>query len=209
MTEEKLLARYNAVSEYINNQTDEGWQQLMQTLMGDLGGVEVTLFDKAELRQEPRQVKLTVTAEYGSSGLATWLFVKADGYGEAAMVDGHGDLLCLEVYENDLRLIRSPDINLDEQQVISLESQREDRRIEAESINHPLPDGTLVEFHIRSEEPARGRILKSTVEPVDDDPTLNYQIEVLGENAASFAAHRNDGELWINDFEVKKVLTNE
>lgn len=119
-------ARYAAVAKYIDNQTDEGWQELIRTIMTDLGGVKVTLadkFDDHDLSKPLREVTLSVVAD-GRSGL----FVRAEGYGEFDAADGHGDLLCLEVYESELRLIRSTDINSPDIEVVSLEPLREDRR---------------------------------------------------------------------------------
>lgn len=121
-----LLARYNAVSNYINNQTGEGWQELLKTIMTELGGGKVTLvdkFDDHDLSKPLREVTLSVLADGRS-----WLFVRAEGYGEFDAADGHGDLLCLEVCEGELRLVRSTDINSPEIEVVSLEPLREDRR---------------------------------------------------------------------------------
>ena len=121
-----VLARYKAVANYIDKQTDEGWQELLKTIMTELGGVQVTLadkFDDHDLSKPLREVTLSVVADGRS-----WLFVRAEGYGEFDAADGHGDLLCLEIYEGELRLVRSTDINSPEIETISLETLREDRR---------------------------------------------------------------------------------
>ena len=122
----RVSARYKAVANYIDNQTDEGWQELLKTIMTELGGVQVTLadkFDDHDLSKSLQEVTLSVVADGRS-----WLFVRAEGYGEFDAADGHGDLLCLEVYESELRLIRSTGINSPDIEVVSLESLREDHR---------------------------------------------------------------------------------
>src|SRR6185437_16902729 len=119
MNSASVLARFEAVANYIDNQTDEGWQQLLKTIMTELGGVKVTLadkFDDHDLSKPLREVTLNVLADGRS-----WLFVRAEGYGEFAAVDGHGDLLCLEVWQGELRLVRSTDINSEDIEVLSLE----------------------------------------------------------------------------------------
>lgn len=122
----RVSARLEAVSNYIDNQTDEGWHGLLKAIMTDLGGVKVTLadkFDDHDLSKPLREVTLNVLADGRS-----WLFVRAEGYGEFEAADGHGDLLCLEVYDGELRMVRSTDINSPDIEVISLEPLREDRR---------------------------------------------------------------------------------
>ena len=80
-------------------------------------------FEDHDLSKPLREVTLNVLADGHS-----WLFVRAGGYGEFDAVDGHGYLLCMEVYEGELRLVRSTDINSPEIEVVSLEPLREDRR---------------------------------------------------------------------------------
>ncbi len=56
------------------------------------------------------------------------LIISARGYGEAGADDGHGDQVCMELYEGELRLHVFPDIRDENPVTISLEGAREDRR---------------------------------------------------------------------------------
>jgi len=84
-----------------------------------------TLVDKSDLNR--RKVKVLVEA--GSDGI----YIYPEGYGEKGAVEGYGSPVFLEVYDGDLRVIVSPDINDEEPQAISLEGAREDKRKDDEA----------------------------------------------------------------------------
>lgn len=118
---EQLIARYHACQAYMNNQTEQSWNHLMDTILCSLGGFRVLLPDGSE-SHAGTSAALTVRYQAG------FLEIRADGYGEKTAAEGYGAPVFLEQYEGELRVIVSPDINSEDKTIISLEGAREDRR---------------------------------------------------------------------------------
>lgn len=70
--------------------------------------------------------EVKVKVEIDDNGI--WIF--ADGYGEAGAAEGFGNPAFVEFYEGELRLLYSPDINVETPEAISLEGARESCRKE-------------------------------------------------------------------------------
>ena len=81
----------------------------------------VLLQDNAD--REGRAVEVTMKLENG------FLHIMPKGYGEPGAADGYGSPVFLEIWEENLRVIVTPNINdEDSKQIIDLEGAREDRR---------------------------------------------------------------------------------
>lgn len=125
MTQAQTLARHTAISEYLKDQSEEGWQKFLGTILTDLGGFKYKIKDGDGDVENPREVTLTV------SGGNQQLCIAPSGYGDKCTEDGFGEPILVELYSDELRVIVWADINQeDPTHTISLEDAREDRRKE-------------------------------------------------------------------------------
>jgi hypothetical protein len=138
MDSKTMLARYNAATNYLNNQTEESWQKFLYTILSSLGGFTITLREKYDAipDDDRRSVKVKVVGD------TDFLFIQPEGYGEPEAANGTGSPVFLEFYRDSLRLIVTPDIlDAGKRTTIDLEGAREDRVKEDE-----YEDGEVVEF---------------------------------------------------------------
>lgn len=83
--------------------------------------VELVEKDDGIPKEERRKIKVTV------NGDSHFLYINPEGYGEAGAIHGDGSPVFLELYDNELRCVVSPDINDEDKTIISLENAREDK----------------------------------------------------------------------------------
>jgi hypothetical protein len=128
---EQTLRRFNIVSAYMNNQTEEQWQKMLAEIGETVGVLE----DNNSEHEPQRQIKVRVQFQKVESdapdgGRSGFLYIMPEGYGEADAARGHGSPVFMEIWEGELRVIVRPDILDNEdrtQTIIPLEDAREDR----------------------------------------------------------------------------------
>lgn len=119
------IARYNAVSAFINNQTDEAWDKLVSTVnaIGPTDGkrqLEVVLEDADGASETTVRTRILHSPNEG-------ILIRPEGYGDKFSSDVDGWPVMIELYEGDIRVMIWGDIRQEDcTEIISLEDARID-----------------------------------------------------------------------------------
>jgi hypothetical protein len=106
--------------------TDEQYELMLAHLRrmanDQTASMNAVITEQNSEAENQREIRVKVAAQSGQ------LYLYPEGYGEFGAADGFGSPVFLDVWDGELRVILTTDINSQDQQIISIEAAREERR---------------------------------------------------------------------------------